>query len=222
MGLNANKVKQENNNRVVQEPVKIGNHAARVVQVIDLGLQPQRPYKGQEKPPCHSIHMTYELSHEFMLDEDGVADEEKPRWLSEDFPFRSLKAELAKSTKRYLAIDPDQTAGGDFTKLVGMPCTIGVVHNPGKGKHQGKVFDNIGTVTGPTAMPGYTQPELVNEPKVFVLDEPDMEVFSSLPEWLQEKIKSNLEYKGSALEKALGGADSEPPVQQEESEEDVY
>lgn len=212
MGLNANKVKQESNNkRVEQEPVKIGNHAARVVQVIDLGLQPQRPFNGEAKPPKHCIQLTYELSHEFIKDEDGEPVEDKPRWLSEDFPFYSLKAELAKSTKRYLAIDPEQTVGGDFTKLVGMPCTVGVVHNKGAGKHAGRIFDNIGSVTGPTAMPGYNQPELVNDPKVFTLDEPDMEVFGQLPEFLQEKIKANLEFKGSALDVALGGAKEEAP-----------
>ena len=227
MSLNANKVKVESNNkRVEQEPVKIGNHAARVVQVLDLGLQPQRPYKGEAKPPKHCIQLTYELSHEFIKDEEGNLVEDKPRWLSEDFPFYSLQAELAKSTKRYLAIDPDQTVGGDFTKLVGMPCTVGIVHNKGNGKHAGKIFDNIGVVTGPTAMPGYNQPELVNTPKVFTLDEPDMEVFSALPEFLQEKIKGNLEYKGSALAKELGESNTEAPkpaaVVGAEEEEDMY
>ena len=206
MSLNANNVKQENNNkRVEQEPVKIGNHAARVVQVLDLGLQNQRPFQGQPKPPKHCIQLTYELSHEFLKDEGGDVLEDKPRWISEDFPFNSLKSDLATSTKRYLAIDPEQTVGGDFTKLVGMPCTVGIVHNPGKGKNAGRIFDNVGVVTGPTAMPGYNQPELVNDPKVFTLDEPDMETFSALPEFLQEKIKGNLEFKGSALDVALGG-----------------
>ncbi|MOA43842.1 hypothetical protein D3C78_1660410 [compost metagenome] len=48
-------------------------------------------------------------------------------------------------------------------------------------------------------------PELVNPVKVFVLDEPDMEVFLSLPQWLQDKIKGNLEFNGSPLQKALQG-----------------
>lgn len=226
MGLNANKVKASNKDYVAQEPLKAGNHASRVVQVIDLGLQPQRPYKGQEKPPAHFVHVTYELSHEFMKDAEGNNEEDKPRWISEDFPFLSLQADRAKSTKRYLAIDPEQTVGGDFTKLVGMPCTVAVVQNPGNGKHAGTIFNNVAAVSGPIAMPGYVQPELVNQPKVFVLDDPDMEVFLSLPEWLQDKIKGNLEYAGSPLEKALGGA-SEKPVEEEAQtpevdEEDVY
>lgn len=226
MSLNANKVKQESNNkRVEQEPVKIGNHAARVVQVIDLGLQTQRPHLGVAKPPKQRIQLTYELSHEFIKDENGEPVEDKPRWLSEDFNFSSLKAELGTSTKRYFAIDPEQIVGGDFTKLGGMPCTVGVVHNKGTGKHEGRIFDNIGTVTGPTAMPGYNQPELLNPVKVFTLDEPDMEVFGQLPEFLQKKIKANLEFKGSALDIALGGVKEEAPrpaAVGEEEAEDMY
>jgi hypothetical protein len=48
-------------------------------------------------------------------------------------------------------------------------------------------------------------PELVNPPKVFLLDEPDLEVLGSLPKWLQEKIESNLQYAGSALDAAQNG-----------------
>ncbi len=209
MGLNANNVKADKKNFVEQPPTKVGNHAARVVQVLDLGLQNQRPYKGEEKPPKHTISLTYELSHEFMVDEEGNAIENKPKWLSEEFPFNSLKAELAKSTKRYHAIDPEGQCGGDFTKMTSMPCTISLVHNPGKGQYAGRIFENIGNVTAPGGFPGYVQPELINAPKVFTLDDPDMEVFLSLPDFLQDKIKGNLEFKGSKLDVALNGATAE-------------
>ena len=223
-GLNANKVKSTSKKDFVEQPpTKIGNHAARVVQVLDLGLQNQRPYKGEDKPPKHCIQITYELSHEFMVDKDGAALEDKPKWISEDFPFLSLKAELAKSTKRYHAIDAEGQCGGDFTKLVGMPCTVGLVHNAGKGQYADRIFENVGTVTAPGGFPGYVQPELVNAPKVFILDEPDMEVFLSLPEFLQEKIKGNLEFKGSLLDKALNG-EEEPSNEKEDkpAEEECY
>jgi len=51
---------------------------------------------------------------------------------------------------------------------------------------------------------------LKKEPKVFVLDEPDLEVFNSLPDWLQDKLKSNLEYQGSKLQALLSGDTAEP------------
>ncbi|KAJ4598274.1 hypothetical protein HRR85_009581 [Exophiala dermatitidis] len=71
-------------------------------------------------------------------------------------------------------------------------------------------------------------PELINEPKVFSLDEPDVDVFRSFPQWIQDKIKGNLEYDGSALQKALEGAPKQeekkgkanPRVEEENAQED--
>ena len=47
--------------------------------------------------------------------------------------------------------------------------------------------------------------ELKNEPKVFVLDAPDIDTFRSFPEWIQERIKANLDFEGSKLQAALEG-----------------
>lgn len=211
MSLNGNNVPTSGGgNRVQQENLAPGAQPARVAQVIDLGVQPQRPYQGQEKPPIHMIYMTYELSHVFMKDEEGNELADKPRWISEDMPFHSLKADRARSTKRYRAIDPTESKGGDFTLLPSMACQVVIVNNPGKGKNVGKVFDNIADVTAAPNMPGYVQPELVNPPRVFVLDDPDMDVFTALPEWLQDKIKANLEYKGSKLQALLEGSTDAP------------
>jgi hypothetical protein len=38
---------------------------------------------------------------------------------------------------------------------------------------------------------------------VFDLDEPDMEVFNALPDWIKDKIKGNLNFQGSPLQAAL-------------------
>lgn len=193
-----------------QEPIDAGTYPCRVVQVLDLGVQPQREYKGQAKPPAQEVMITYEFLDEFCLDEDGNEMEDKPRWLSETIPLRNLENELATSTKRYFALDPDCVYDGDFTLLVNTPCMVTVVQNMGKGKNAGKVYNNISNVATMRPKEARNAAELVNEPKVFVLDNPDMTIFMSLPEWLQEKIKSNLEFKGSALEEALeNGVDDE-------------
>lgn len=213
MGLNASKLPQAGGAKNVtkQEHIEAGTYPARVVSVLDLGLQAQRPYKGEEKPPKHEIRMTYELLDEFCLDEDGNEMEDKPRWISEDFPFNSLSADLAKSTKRYLALDPQQKLGGDFTLLVDLPCMVTIVNKDGQGKHAGKVFNNVGAVSGMRPKEAAKAAPLVNPAKVFVLDEPDLEVLRSLPEFLQDKIKGNLEYNGSVLQKLLQGGEGESP-----------
>ena len=191
-----------------QEPIEAGTYPARVVQVIDLGLQTQRPYKGEAKKPAHEVMITYELLDEFCLDEEGNEDPEKPRWISETFTLNPLTSDLAKSTKRYKALDPEENFDGDFTLLVETPCMVTVVQNPGKGDNAGKVYVNVAGVSAMRPREAAKAPDLVNPPKVFVLDEPDTEIFGSLPEWLQDKIKGNLNFKGSALEdaiEALGG-----------------
>ena len=216
--LNAKKVKHVGGgNRVAQEPLEVGAYEGRVVCVVDLGLQPQRPYQGQEKPPKHEIRLTYELSDEFMVDENGEEMEDKPRWISEDFPFNSLESDLAKSTKRYKAIDPEDDCDGDFTALVGKPCLISITQYEGK-NGTGNGVGNVATLTKKKAA---KLPELVNPTQVFVLDDPDLEVFNAFPEWLQDKIKGNLEYKGSKLEALLsGGKASEPQPEPEDKTEE--
>jgi hypothetical protein len=203
MSLNAKKIKTTSGGSgVTQKPLDAGAYPCRVVQVIDLGVQEQRPFQGKAKPPAHELMMGYEFSDEFCVDEKGAVQEDKPRWLSETFPLNSLKADKAKSTQRYYAIDPADTCDGDFTKLVAMPCLVNVTQRP----HDGKVYNNIQSVSPMRAKDAEKLPALVNPPKVFLLDEPDMEIFLSLPEWLQDKIKKNLHFQGSTLQKLLGGS----------------
>lgn len=208
MALNAKKQGNQNNNRVAQPNIEPGNYPGRLVQLIDLGLQPQRPFKGKDKPPAQEIMLTYELVDEFMKDEDGNSIEDKPRWISETLPFFGLFADKAKSTQRYHAFDPNEDFDGDFTRAVGMPINVTVVNNA-VGE---KVYDNVGGLSPMRPKDADKCPELKNPTKVFDLDDPDMDVFNSLPEWIQNKIKDNLNFKGSPLEKALGKA----PAKKEE------
>ena len=206
MGLNASTVKSTAQKKDYA-PLEIGNYMSRLVQVIDMGLQTQRPYQGQEKPPVQEIMLTYELGTEFLQDDDGEDMLDKPRWISESIPLHSLQQDLAKSTKRIKAIDSKLVKGGDFGEMLGMACTVTVTHNPKKDK-PGEVYVNIGNVTPP--MKGIPVPELINPSKMFDLSEPDLDILGSLPEWVQEKIKSNLEYNGSVLAEKLGGDAPKP------------
>lgn len=210
MALNASKIQGGGNaERVEQDNLAAGVYKARIVQIIDYGIQPQRAYLGKDKAPAQEIGVTYELLDEFMKDEDGNDIEDKPRWISENFPLHSLKADMAKSTKRYLALDPTQEHGGNWPDLIGMPCMVTVVNNPGK---EGKVYDNVGNVSAMRPRDAAAAPELVNDPKVFDLDAPDMEVFNKMPKWIQDRIKGNLTYKSSPLEKLVEGGVVDKPV----------
>ena len=222
MALNASKI--ESNSKFERpDPLEPGGYPARVVQVIDLGLQPQRPFQGQEKPPKQEIYVTYELLDEFLLDENGEEMEDKPRWLSERIPLNSLDSDLAKSTKRYYALDPEVEYGGNWAELAGTPCTVTVVNYKVKsGKNEGQVRDKVGSVSTMRPKDAKKARELVNPAKIFDMDDPDMEIFGSLPEWLQKTMtEENLDFGGSALEKALeeGGTKKRRKEAEETTEE---
>lgn len=209
MGLNANNVKAPSKPKKVLEP---DVYPVRLVQVIDLGLQPQNAFQGNAKPPCQEISLTYEFCDEFMQDDDGNDIPDKPRWLSESIPFYPLFADKAKSTQRYLAFDASQAFGGDFIKCLGLPANLTVVNNA-KGD---LVYNNVGNLAAMSTKRIAQCPPLVNAPVSFDLDAPNMEVFNKLPKWLQDKIKSNLNFQGSKLQAALNGK----PVKEEPPEKD--
>lgn len=200
------------------DPVEPGTYPARLVQVITLGVQKQRPYKGEEKSPALELHLTYEFLDEFLKDEDGNDIEDKPRWLSETMPFRNLNSERAKSTKRYFALDPDVEHDGDWGELIGKPCMVTIINNEGKGANAGRIFDNIDSVSSMRPKEAAKAPELVNPPKVFDFYNPDLEVWDKLPEWMQDKMKSAVDFEGSDLEEALDNRGDNPTETEEEDE----
>lgn len=206
MALNAKKIGNGGGNRTPQANIEPGTYPARLVQIIDLGLQAQRPYQGKDKPPAQEIMLTYELVDTFMLDEKGEELTDKPRWISETLPFYGLYADKAKSTQRYNALDPSGEFDGDFAKAIGQPINVTIVNNA----VGDKVYDNIATISAMRPRDADKCPELVNPAKLLDLDAPDLDVFNALPEWLREKIKGNLNYKGSPLEQLLGGGGDRP------------
>ena len=193
MSLNASKIKAPKaTNRVPQDAIAIGNYMARVVQIIDTGIQYKdvwdpatTSYKADKTKPLQHIYTTYELLTEFMKDEQGNDREDSPRWISEEWPLYSLDNDLATTTKRYNGIDPQSIHEGDWTMLGGAPCQVAVVH-----KKSGKA--KIGGVA--SAIKGIPYPDLKNDPKVYTIDMGENEVFQSLPEFLQERIKGALNW----------------------------
>ena len=197
-------------NRVEQPNIEPGGYPARLVNILDLGRQPQAGFEGKPKPPAQMVRVTYELTDVFMLNEDGEELEDKPRWISEEFPLYSLEADLAKSTKRYKAIDPELEHDGDWSLILGNGCTVGVVNKTSKGK----TYDNVGVVSAMRKRDLDKLPELKNPSYFFMLDEPDMEVYNKLPKWIQDKITSNLDYEGSKLQELIGGEpEAKKPVE---------
>lgn len=225
MGLNANTAAGGGTKFALMEA---GTYPARLAVIADLGLQTQRPFQGAEKAPAQEISLTYEFVDEFLKDEDGQDMKDKPRWLTETMAFFNIGAEKAKSTARYKAADPSGVAEGDWTRLLGAPVMVTIVLNPNK-KQKGAFWENIAEVTAMRAKDAARVPALVNPPKFFNFDEPDLEVFLSLPKFIQKKIKESLVYPSSQLEDMLKGSspDKAPAAtvaseETDESDENPY
>lgn len=219
MALDGKKLPKKQGDRVEQPNIEPGVYPARIVQVIDFGLQPQRPYQGQEKKPVNEVGFTYELVDTFMIDKDGNEVEDKPRWISETLPWYGLDADKAKSVQRYNAADPNGVFEGNLALIVDTPVNVSIVNN----KSGDKIYDNIASIAAMRPRDAAKVPELKNPPKVFDLDDPDMEVFGSFPQWIQDKIKGNLNFEGSLLQKRLNGDKPVPKkeVKKEEVDHDI-
>lgn len=184
------------------DPLEPGAYPARVVSIMNIGLQKQNAYQGKEKPPKHELSVTYELLDEFLKDEDGQDDLEKPRWVSETFPLHGLSSENAKSTLRYLALDPNNENDGDWSQLIGFPCIVNLVQSVSK-KDKTRIYNNVDGVHRMRDKDAKNAPELVHDPVLFDLYNPDVKVFLALPTFLQNKIKESLDFEGSKLQEML-------------------
>ena len=204
MSLNASKV---GDSRPRMEPMEPATYPARTVHFADLGLQARPDFAGETKPPVNMVALTYEFVDCFVLDEEGNDDISKPRHLTEMVPFYSMDAERAKSTARIKALDPSGAANGDLLKLLDVPCMVTVVHNPRK---EGGVWENVAGVAPMREKDAKACPPLVNPPRALDLDNPDLDVFNSLPKFIQDKIKAGLDFEGSNLDGLLGYAEAGP------------
>jgi len=209
----------------VEQPSLKGSFPARIVQIVFLGVQDQRAYQGQAKPPVEKVRITYELSHEFMQDEEGVDQEDQPRWYSETIPFLPASSDLATSTKRFKVYRPDVVGLDEYVwdeTLLSTPVQLTLdSRKVDKGQHAGKTFTDVKGCTPMSKMPGYVQPELANpEKQIFFdpFDTCDIEVFNSLPEWLQGEIRGAHNFAQSELAKFLLSKTS-PPKEVEERED---
>lgn len=168
--------------------VEDGTYPARLVQIIDLGVQPQTDWQtGEDKDPAPRAIFTFELPTERI----EVKDEDKPRWYSKEYTLSMGKnAALPKLIK---ALSPK----GDvdtLPDLLGKDCMISIgTTSGGKAK-----------ITGVTkTVVGMKVPDLENKPSAFDFSEPDVDIYKTFPEWIRNKIKEAVNYPGSELEELL-------------------
>lgn len=171
-----------------------GTYMARMVGLVDLGLQPAFDFPGGHAEAQYKLTLTYELPGSRM--KDG-----RPHHVSEDVKdsdfYDDKKGISSTLMKRVYAMDPDGSLtkhGSDLSPLIGRACMVEVGLNKNG-------YPKIKNVTGAPA--GIPVGELENDPYMFSPSKPDTEAFQRLSPLTQKKIKSADDFEASELYPAL-------------------
>lgn len=196
-----------------------GVFIGRCYSLVDLGTQLSTGQHGEKMQ--HKIRIGWEL---FGEDEQGapltvdVDGHEMPMVISKNYTV-SLheKSNLRKDLAAWRGKDftDEEAKSFDVSKLIGAYCMVNVTTS----ETNGKTYSNV---AGLTPLPGAlknAKPEPVHAHVVFDLDKPDMVVFNTFHEKLQETIKRSPEWQRNQR-KAGGGFDDVPTDEfYEESEQ---
>ncbi len=171
-----------------------GAYIGRCYSLIDLGTQLTTGQYGEKLQ--HKLRIGWEL---FGEDENGepltidVDGKEMPLTITKGYTV-SLheKSGLRRDLAAWRGKDftDDEAKGFDVSKLIGAYCMV----NCTVSESNGKTYTNV---AGLTPLPGAlknAKPAPVHAPVIFDLDKPDMKVFATFHEKLQEAIKRSPEW----------------------------
>lgn len=175
--------------------VPSGVHIGRCYSLIDLGTQETSGQFGTKMQ--YKIRVGWEL---FGEDEQGqpltvdVDGKHMPMTISKSYTL-SLheKSSLRKDLSAWRGKDfsEEEARSFDVTRLLGAYCMVNVTTS----ETNGKTYSNVAGLTPlPTALKN-AKPPGVHKDTVFSLEEPDMNVFATFHEKLQEAIKRSPEWQ---------------------------
>lgn len=178
--------------------VPAGVHIGRCYSLIDLGTQTTNGQYGEKQQ--HKIRVGWELFGEdengqpLTVEVDGV---EMPMTISKNYTV-SLheKAGLRKDLAAWRGRDftEEEAKAFDVSKLIGAYCMVNVTTS----ENNGKTYSNVGGLTPLPAALKNAKPNAVHPNIIFNLDEPDMALFATFHEKLQDAIKASPEFKKAA------------------------
>jgi hypothetical protein len=174
--------------------VPAGVHIGRCYSLVDLGTQESSGQFGTKLQ--YKIRIGWEL---FGEDEQGqplvvdVDGKQMPMTISKSYTL-SLheKSALRKDLAAWRGKDftEEEARSFDVTKLLGAWCMVNVTTS----ETNGKTYSNVAGLTPLPAALKNSKPQAVHQVVVFNLDEPDMEVFATFHDKLQEAIKRSPEW----------------------------
>jgi hypothetical protein len=169
-----------------------GLHMARLYSIIDLGHQATE-WAGETKI-MHKVVFTWELHGDDDMGLPLKTDDGKPLIVSKRYTVSlgdqaRLRQDLeAWSNKKMTAEDRKNF---DLKTLLGKFCMVNITHS-----EDGKYANISGISPVPSALRN-AQPEGINPPKMFWLQDYKQEDYDALPKYYREKITESSEWRGS-------------------------
>ena len=163
-------------------PVEPGVYMAICTGIIDLGEQ----YSDKFKTYANKILFVWELVGE-TVEVDG---EQKPRQLSKEFSISSSKKSNLRgfiSSWNGKTYSDDEFADLEIFDQIGKACQLQVVLNE-TGEYAN--VDNLMQIPK-----GFPIPKSESTPILWDMDKWNEEVFATIPEWIQEKIKASTQFQ---------------------------
>jgi hypothetical protein len=175
-------------------PVAPGMHLARCYRIVDIGTQ-KTEYQGQIKHQ-QKVMMQFEVHGE---DDNGnpmVTSKGEPLSISKNFSLSlAEKATLRKDLQAWRGREftPEELRGFELKNVLGAWCMLTVAKAIG---NNGKEYTNIISINPvPVAIKKAGLPEGFNKMSMFVIDNPDMELFETFSSSLKEKIQATPEWR---------------------------
>lgn len=174
--------------------VPSGSFIGRCYMMVDVGTHTTTGKYGTKSQ--HKIKLSWELFGEdesgepLTIDVDGV---QMPLTVSANYTLsmhEKAGLRIALTQWRGKAFSDEEAASFDVTKLLGAYAMVNVSHD----ENNGKTYTNV---AGLSPIPGVlknAKPAPVHPNIVFDLDKPDMTIFATFHEKLQEYIKSSAEW----------------------------
>ncbi len=166
-----------------------GTHIARCYSIIHIGHIPNL-HPQATNPIVDKIRLTWELP-----EVTGVfpgSEELRPYSISQEYTLSMheksnlYKTVTAWTGKKY---SENEARNFDVEQLVGMECMLNVSHMT-KGDNTFAVINSV--MKMPASMKAKSA---INQPKIINWDNMTVDIFNSLPAFIQEKMKTSNEYK---------------------------
>ncbi len=183
------KIKKKSGSSV--PPMDAGTYSAVCVGIVDLGEQYSETFKKYND----KLLVIWEIPSQ-TIEIDG---EDKPRWLSKDFSaslneksnlYQTLVSWRGKAfTENELTEDENGFMQFSVLDMLGTGCFLQVIVEE-------KDSGSYNRITSVVALPAEMDAPKTETPLItFDIDAWDDEVFTSLPGWIQERIKKSTQYQ---------------------------